>query len=241
MARVTKAMQIEEYCENLRAEMGIETVEINYDVWSTLMISDDGLFRFNDEKAVVALYAFSDTVSPESARKLGSRQYKKSMNEYLVGVRFQPYAMKEAAVWNYINGKTVKFPRVYSYCRKAIPIAKNEYFREYDITDDGLIEIEFPDNNYETVYFNFEDAPKTGEMVVPLRVRLKERDDPEQVALKMYDGNGSIEITVGGHEYELRIITKQEYKPHLEVRGRRSGSDEDGTYLDLLVEVDFFR
>lgn len=240
MVKITKAEQIAQFCAQRRAELGIETTKIEYDAWRTVYISDDGLFRFNDEQTVIALHNFSDTVSAESARKIGGRQYKKSMNDYLVGVDFNPSAMSDAAVWNYMNGKNVKIPRVYTLCHKLIPIEKNEYFRDYDITDDGLIEAEFSGKSA-SLFFAFEDIPKNGCVNVPVRLRLQEGVQFNNDVKGKCFSEGVLQLTDNMDELWVNVSTANEYRPSGDVLDSRTGSDADGNYLDIRISIDVGR
>lgn len=246
MAKITKAMQIEEYCNNLRRELGIEKISYNCDIWHTMLVTDNGLYQFSDNKAIVALYKFFDTISADVARKLGGRQYKKSTNEYLVGVCFNN-PMNENAVWNYMNGKAVKLPRVYSSCIKYIPVVKGEMFEKYNVNDDGLIEISLTADKLETFGFSNSEIPRTGEVALPMRLRLSGElpTGPIEFKTDEYKHYPLLEFECGGSNYLLGVIsdfdTNVITSDCVKVNKWRARKDDKGVYLDVIAEFKYKR
>ena len=241
MAKITRAMQIAEYCENLRREMGIETTIVDYDKWNTMRITDSGLFQFYNDKDAIALYGLQDMVSAESARKLGGRQYKKSMNEYLVGVYFYS-ELSETSMWNHINGKNIRLSRVYSTSIKLVPIADSVFQKNHVISDAGLFEINLTAGEKGEFKLVFEDIPKTGVVSFPLRMHLSGGLPAGPVNFEYKACAYHFEC--GGEKYFFSVKSisnrnERSFVPKIEAwRARKA---ETGSYLDVIMSFDYYR
>lgn len=239
MPRITKDMKIEEYCKNLRAGLDLQMPDYTFDPWKTVQIYDGGMFHCNDENTPFALYHYYDEVSPECAKKLGSCRLKRLMNEYLASVSFTSYAQSKE-IWKRINGGTVNPPKVYATCFKLVPI-KRELFRSLDINEDGMFEIELTPARSEFFCLPEEEFPKKeGTVTFPLRIRLSGGMPTGPVKFVCSDEKRSkaVSFECGGEEY--RFFTGSSYEvPTVTVTKWNAREDAEGTYLDLLVQMEF--
>lgn len=240
MARITKAMQIAEYCNRLRTELGFEDARYDYEEWNTLKILDGGLFHFNDESNAYALYDFRKELSAECVKKLGSCRFKRLMNEYLAGVWFN-FPLSENAVWNHLNGKDGKLPTPYANCIKLIPI-KRGLFRSMDVNEDGMFEIDLTPSEYGEFCLSTEELPKkNGTAIFPLRLRLSGALPEAPVEFKISEARRSylVGFSCGEESYEFYARASED-KPFVKIVKWRAGRDEGGDYLDLIMEMSYF-
>lgn len=241
MTKISKKAQTEiaAYCKRLRADLDLEPPEYSFDSWNTVQIYDGGLFRCNDETTPFALYGFQDEVSPACARKLGSCRFKRLMNEHLASVWFETYA-KETEIVKKMKGGAVEPPKVYANCFKLIPV-KRELFRTIDINEDGMFEIELTPDKVGTFAPPEEDLPKkNGSACFPIRFRLSGGLPTGPVKFSFHDMKRlkSVTFACGGENYEFFTGTSYE-APEITIEKWRAREDEEGVYLDVLLEMHF--
>lgn len=240
MARVTKAMQIAEYCDKLRTELGFERAHYEYEEWNTLKILDGGQFHFNDENNMYALYDFREELSAECVKKLGACRFKRLMNEHLVSVWFN-CPISDSSIRAHMNGQTAKLPTAYANCTKLIPISR-DVFRGMDVNEDGMFEIDLTPSYYGKFCFSSNEFPKkNGRVTFPLRLRLSGGlpTGPVNFQIDCVRNSHRVDFSCGGESYAFFVETDDD-NPIVEIKKWRARKDEEGAYLDVLMEMSYF-
>lgn len=252
--KYTKEEKIVGYCEHLRQELGIKCVHRDdvykhfaLDKWRTLYITEDRRYKFYGDRELLSILRLgNDTmITAESAKVLGKTFAQIAQEEHCIGIYFPtPYPdnftghPKDSVIWKHMNGQAVKFPRIYSVIARAIPISrKSDYFRLYQVTEDGLIEIYFEANNFAREVFVFADKPQEGYMELPLRFRVHSKPQKVRFA-KRNEYSGDLEFYVDDQQYWFSI--SDGFIDDMQISGvsdYRIGSDDEGGYVDVILGI----
>lgn len=240
MARVTKAMQVEEYCNKLRTELGFERAQYDYEEWNTLKVLDGGQFHFNNEENIYAFYGFREELSAACVRGLGSCRSKRLMNEYLASVWFN-IPLSESAVWAHMNGQNGQLPAAYANCTKLIPIER-ALFRDMDVNEAGMFEMDLTPSYHEELDLRSGELPqKVGKATFPIRLRLSGGLPTGPVPFTINEARRSYEVafSCGGEQYGF-YAHAEEQKPIVSIKKWRARKDDEGAFLDVIMEMDFY-
>ena len=208
MAKITKE-QIDALYEKMAEQYALTPSEgYSYDPWAEIKLEEGGLFQFTVPEEVMLGFNKVDTVTPECARTLGKFQNKQLLDKYCKAVRFTVPIENESNAKKILEGKTAKWPRVYTYVERIVPTS--ELPASVPLNEDR-IDVGF---SYETkvpyteLYLpNIFAIRKNGKLSLPLRIRLGgdvKGDVSFQVTEAHYNMRDLL-ITVGEKSYCLRV------------------------------------
>ena len=124
MAKITKE-QIDALYEKMAEQYALTPSEgYSYDPWAEIKLEEGGLFQFTVPEEVMLGFNKVKIVTPECARTLGKFQNKQLLDKYCKTVRFTVPIENESNAKKILEGKTAKWPRVYTYVERIVPTSE---------------------------------------------------------------------------------------------------------------------
>lgn len=239
MKKVTQEQLVALY-EKTAAQYALVPNEgYSYDPWREIKIEEGGLFQFAVPEEAMLGFGAVKAVTPECARALGKFQNKTLLDEHCRMVRFSVPREVEANAKKIIEGKAVKWPRVYTYIERVV--STSELPASVPLNE-GRIDVGF---SYEDeVPYTLLDVGgiysirKDGIVTLPLRIRLGGKVS-EQVSLRVEEVHYEMQdlmIMVGEKPYRLRFFVYNKTLSVL-VPSEYHLIEGDESMLDVIVRV----
>lgn len=259
----SKKQLVAEYLENYAKENPVDLIDDSdkkLEPWNHVIVEHGGLFQFKEEKSI--LLVNGKTVSADCACRLGKMQMKIALNEYCKYVTFNYAVNPDKKVEAILEGKDLKWEKVYATSYKQIPLSTFEpLYREgmkgCVLVKNDIIDVAFEKGEgsaFAKIYMgDFPELPKEGKVQIPVRLRMVDGDIPtsENIASAFPHGNkrsfagevqeGSdegcwFEFFVGEAKYEF-FIEYYEHRGSTQVKEYKLGQDANGHYIDMLLEM----
>ena len=239
MKKVTQE-QLDALYEKTAAQYSLVPCEgYPYDPWREIKTEEGGLFQFAVSEEVMLGFRAVNSVTPECARTLGKFQNKMLLDGYCRMVRFSVPREVEANAKKIIEGKAVKWPRVYTYVERVVPTSElpasvplNE--GRIDVGFSYEDEVPYTMLDLNSIY----SIRKDGIVTLPLRIRLGGKASGpvffriEEIHYEMQD----LVIMAGEKPYRLRFYVYN--KPlSVFVPDEYHLIEEDESMLDVIVRV----
>lgn len=234
---------VDELYKKMAAQYGLAPCEgYSYDPWKEIKIEEGGLFQFSVSEEAMLGFGAINAVTPECARTLGKFQNKMLLDGYCHMVRFSVPREVEANAKKIIEGKAVKWPRVYTYVERVVPTSElpasvplNEGMIDIGFSYDG--KVPYKEFGLDRIY----SIRKEGTMTLPLRIRLGGK----------VSGPVSFRVEEGYHDTQELVIMVDKEKYYLNFYAYARGIslsvpteynliEEDESMLDVIVKAKIY-
>lgn len=242
MKKVTQEQLNELYEKTAEQYALVQCEGYSYDPWKEIKTEEGGLFQFVVSEEVMLGLKKVQAITPECARSLGKFQNKHLLEDHCKRVRFSIPREVEANAKKIIEGKAVKWPRVYTYVERVVPtsvlpasVPLNEGRIDVGFSYEGDVPYTLLDIN--SIY----SIRKDGIMTFPLRIRLGGKVNGtvsfqvEEVHYDMQD----LMIMVGKKLYRLRAYVYNKKFSLLAPTEHRIIEGDEST-LDVIFQIKFF-